>query len=86
MADYLLTNDESRIARKMNFLGPWLRDTVGKTVDEAGLRVAVSVNAAYLETAFAVIREAHGSLDGYLGEVLGVDAALRERLQARLLA
>jgi len=86
MADYLLTNDESRIARKMNFLGPWLRDTVGKTVDEAGLRVAVSVNAAYLETAFSVIREAHGSLDGYLEEVLGVDAALRERLQARLLA
>jgi len=86
MADYLLTNDESRIARKMNFLGPWLRETVGKTVDEAGLRVAVSVNAAYLETAFSVIREAHGSLDGYLGEVLGVDAALRERLQARLLA
>ena len=85
-ADYLLTNDESRIARKMNFLGPWLRDTVGKTVDEAGLRVAVSVNAAYLETAFSVIREAHGSLDGYLEEVLGVDAALRERLQARLLA
>ena len=86
MADYLLTNDESRIARKMYFLGPWLRETVGKTVDEAGLRVAVSVNAAYLETAFSVIREAHGSLDGYLGEVLGVDAALRERLQARLLA
>jgi len=86
MADYLLTNDESRIARKMNFLGPWLRDTVGKTVDEAGLRVAVSVNAAYLETAFSAIREAHGSLDSYLSEVLGVDAALRERLQARLLA
>ena len=85
-ADYLLTNDESRLARKMAFLGPWLRDTVGKTVDEAGLRVAVSVNLAYLETAFAVIRQAHGSLDGYLGEVLGVDAALRDRLQARLIA
>ncbi len=86
MADYLLTNDEARMARKMAFLGPWLHDTVDKTVDEAGLRVAVSVNAAYLETAFSVIREAHGSLDSYLTEVLGVDAALRERLQARLLA
>ena len=85
MADYLLTNDESRMARKMAFLGPWLRDTVGKTVDEAGLRVAVSVNPAYLETAFAAIAERHGDLDGYLAEVLGVDAALRERLQARLL-
>jgi protein tyrosine/serine phosphatase len=85
MADYLLTNDESRLARKIAFLGPWLRDTVGKTVDEAGLRVAVSVSPAYLETALAVIREAHGSIDGYLTEVLGVDAALRDRLQARLL-
>ncbi|WP_372782236.1 tyrosine-protein phosphatase [Phenylobacterium sp.] len=85
MADYLLTNDEARLARKMAFLGPWLRDTVGKTVDEAGLRVAVSVNAAYLETAFGVIREAHGSLDGYLTDLLGVDQALRERLQDRLL-
>jgi len=85
MADYLLTNDESRMARKIAFLGPWLRDTVGKTVDEAGLRVAVSVNAAYLETAFSVIREAHGSIDGYLTQALGVDAALRDQLQARLL-
>ena len=85
LADYLLTNDEARLERKMSFLGPWLRDTVGKTVDEAGLRVAVSVNAAYLEQAFSVIREAHGSLDGYLSEALGVDAALREALQARLL-
>jgi len=86
MGDYLLTNDESRMARKMAFLGPWLRDTVGKTVDEAALRVAVSVNPAYLETAFSVIREAHGTLDRYLEEALGVDAPLRDRLQARLLA
>jgi protein-tyrosine phosphatase len=86
MADYLLTNDEARMARKMAFLGPWLRDTAGKIVDDAALRVAVSVNPAYLETAFAAIREAHGSLDGYLTDVLGVDPPLRERLQARLLA
>jgi protein tyrosine/serine phosphatase len=86
MADYLLTNDEARMARKMAFLGPWLRDTAGKIVDDAALRVAVSVNPAYLETAFAAIREAHGSLDGYLTDVLGVDQPLRERLQARLLA
>jgi protein tyrosine/serine phosphatase len=86
VADYLLTNDESRIARKMAFLGPWLRDNVGKTVDEAALRVAVSVSSTYLETALGVICEAHGSIDGYLTEALGVDAGLRDRLQARLLA
>jgi protein tyrosine/serine phosphatase len=86
VADYLLTNDEARLARKMGFLGGWLRDTVGKAVDEQALRVAVSVNPAYLETAFTVIREAHGSIDRYLADVLEVDAPLRERLQARLLA
>ena len=85
VADFLLTNDPERMARKMSFLGPWLRDTVGKEVDEAGLRVAVSVNTAYLEMAFGVIRAAHGSLDGYLSDALGVDAALREALQDRLL-
>jgi hypothetical protein len=33
-----------------------------------------------------VIKQAHGSTDAYLEGVLGVDAALRERLHARLLA
>lgn len=86
MADYLLTNDETRLARKMGFLGPWLRDTVGQSVDEAALRVAVSVHPQYLETAFAVIRKRHGSIDAYLAQALGVDEPLRERLHARLLA
>jgi protein tyrosine/serine phosphatase len=85
MADYLLTNDESRMARKMAFLGPWLRDTQGQTASDEALRVAVSVQPEYLETAFAVIREAYGSIDGYLTDTLGVDAPLRARLHERLL-
>jgi protein tyrosine/serine phosphatase len=85
MADYLLTNDEDRLTRKMGFLGAWLQDTVGKSVDEAALRVAVSVHPRYLETAFSVIREHYGSLDAYLAEALGVDEGLMERLHARLL-
>jgi protein tyrosine/serine phosphatase len=86
LADYLLTNDESRMARKMSFLGPWLRETVGKSVDEAALRVAVSVSPQYLDTAFAAIGERYGSVDAYLEQALGVDEPLRERLHARLLA
>ncbi|HEY8574013.1 tyrosine-protein phosphatase [Phenylobacterium sp.] len=85
MADYLLTNDESRMARKMDFLGPWLQETCGVSVDDEALRLAVSVQPEYLETAFEVIRRAHGSLDAYLEDVLGVDAALRERIHERLL-
>jgi protein-tyrosine phosphatase len=86
MADYLLTNDEARIRRKMDFLRGWLRDIAGQEVDDDALRVAVGVNPAYLEAAFQVIRDAHGSIDAYLEDALGVDAALRERLHARLLA
>lgn len=86
MADYLLTNDEARQARKMDFLGPWIEKQVGLTAPREALKVAVSVNADYLETAFAVIAERHGDLDAYLADVLGVDEALRERLHARLLA
>ena len=86
MADYLLTNDESRIGRKMDFLGPWLRDTAGKIVSDAALRVAVSVSPDYLMAAFDTIRQTSGSLDAYLERVLGVDPEMRERLHARLLA
>ena len=86
MADYLLTNDESRIARKMAFLGPYLREHMGQTASDEALRVAVCVHPEYLETAFSVIKDAHGSLDGYLTEALGVDEALRARIHERLLA
>jgi protein tyrosine/serine phosphatase len=86
MADYLLTNDEARLARKMDFLGPWIEQQVGLRAPREALKVAVSVNADYLEAAFAVIRERSGSLDAYLQDVLGVDEGLKERLHARLLA
>jgi protein tyrosine/serine phosphatase len=85
MADYLLTNDEARQRRKIDFLRGWLRDIAGQEVDDAALRVAVGVNPAYLEAAFQAIEDAHGSTDNYLKDALGVDDALRERLHARLL-
>jgi protein tyrosine/serine phosphatase len=83
MADYLLTNTagdaEARIVAGMraavSMLGP---------IDEAAMRVIMGVEPEYLDTAFAAIREQHGSVDSYLAEVLGADDALRERLRARL--
>jgi protein tyrosine/serine phosphatase len=85
MADFLETNSEERMARKMSFLGPWLRETVGQTVSDDALRVAVGVHADYLNTALGVIRDRHSSIDAYLAEVLGVDETLRARLHERLL-
>ena len=44
----------------------------------------MEVKAEYLETAFAAIEAQHGSLDAYLAEVLGADAAARETLREPL--
>jgi protein tyrosine/serine phosphatase len=84
--DYLLTNDEARLAAKMQSLGPWLESTLGRRPADAALRVAVSVHPDYLQRALAVIAERDGSIDGYLGATLGLDTAMRERLHERLLA
>jgi len=83
--DYLLTNDDARIAAKIAFIGGFLERLTGKRPTEEALRIAVGVHADYLQRAFQVIEARDGSLDGYLEKTLGIDAALRERLQDRLL-
>jgi protein tyrosine/serine phosphatase len=86
IADFLMTNDEARIERKMASLAAFLAEALQLTVPDAALRTAVSVHPAYLETAFQVMADAHGSVDGYLEQALGVDSALRARIQERVLA
>ena len=85
MADYLATNDEARMAKKIGFLGPWITELTGRVLDDAALRQAVSVNEAFLAEAFKVMEDQHGGVDAYLEQVLGVDAALRARIEARIL-
>jgi protein-tyrosine phosphatase len=53
-------------------------------MDPGMLRVLMGVEEEYLEAAFAVIAEQHGSIDGYLRDVLGLDDALRGRLRDQL--
>lgn len=83
IADYLLTNTagdaEARIAAGMMTVAAM----TGQLAPDA-LRVLMSVEAEWLEIAFAAMAERHGSIEGYLGEALGVDDALRERLRAAL--
>ncbi|GAP38123.1 tyrosine-protein phosphatase [Piscinibacter sakaiensis] len=47
--------------------------------------VISQVRAEYLDTAFAAIAGEWGSVDAYLDRALGLGAAARERLAARLL-
>jgi protein tyrosine/serine phosphatase len=84
--DYLLTNDERRMAGRMAFIGHWMERTHGRRPSDEALRVAVSVHPAYLETAFAAIEREQGSIDAYLEETLGLDPALRARVREKVLA
>ena len=86
LADYLLTNDMDRIAKRLPLMREMIRENTGKTVSDEALTTALRVEPEYLERAFAAMRQRHGSLDGYLDEALGLDGALRERVRARLLA
>jgi protein tyrosine/serine phosphatase len=86
VADYLLTNDMDRIAARLPLMRAMILENTGKTVSDVALATALRVEAEYLEIAFSAMRGRYGSLDGYLDQALGMDAGLRERLQARLLA
>ena len=83
--DYLLTNDEARIARRLPTVRARIAEASGREPSDAALQVAMRVEAEYLERAFAVMRARHGSIDGYLDEALGLTPQLRERLHDRLL-
>jgi protein-tyrosine phosphatase len=85
IADYLLTNEESRIARKMAHTGVFVESVTGRRPTDEALRVAVSAFPEFLDAFFASVRAAHGSVDAYLEAVLGVDAALRDRIRERVL-
>jgi len=86
LADYLLTNDMDRIARRLPMMREAVQQNTGKTMSDEALIAALRVEAEYLDVAFAAMAERYGGLDGYLDGALGLDASQRERLRVRLLA
>ncbi len=84
-ADFLLTNNPQRLAARLPMIMQMMTEATGRSPTEEAVMVAMSVEEGYLERAFAAMKARHGSIDGYLEGALGVDGALRERLEARLL-
>lgn len=84
MADYLLTN-QAMAGRE--FRGITASDSSSKYagMDEAASKALRGVSPEFLEAAFAAIHGSHGSLDAYLADVLGVDAAMQERIRGALI-
>jgi len=85
MADYLLTNDEERFARRMPQFAAHVEELTGVRPDEAAMRTTMGVEAEYLDRAIAAMKRDNGSIDGYLRDVLGVDDARRAAIERRIL-
>jgi protein tyrosine/serine phosphatase len=85
IADYLLTNDEERFARRMPQFLAHVEELTGARPDEAAARTTMGVEAQYLDAAFAAMKRENGSIDGYLRDVLGVDDARRAAVLNRIL-
>jgi protein-tyrosine phosphatase len=86
VADYLLTNNPERIAARAPMVAQMIAQETGRTPTDAAIRAAIGVEAEYLDEAFRAIEAEHGGADAYLERALGVDDAMRERLEAQLLA
>lgn len=85
IADYLLTNTAGNVEARIAAGANTIREITGQA-DEEVMRVLMGVEAEYLESAFDMIAERHGSIDTYLAEALGADDALRDRLRAALVS
>ena len=84
VADYLLTNDPARFEA---FGATWaeaIRVERGFGPSLETMRMVMGVEPAYLNRSLQVIAERNGGVEGYLRDVLGVDAGKRAGIEQRL--
>ena len=86
MAEFLRTNDAPTLPVLRRQSVPAIEARLGRTLDEGAIAALLGVREEYLVTWWHEAQAMHGSLDAYIARELGVDEALRERLQARYVA
>ena len=84
MADYMLTNSAAKIEERFEASLLHMRERYGHTMDDEASRLLMSVDPAWLDAAFAAIRERYGSVEAYRREVLGVTAERRAEIVGAL--
>jgi protein-tyrosine phosphatase len=83
--DYLLTNTAGNAEARIAAGARHVRAGFGRHMDDAAVRVLMSVHADYLDTSLAAIREQHGSVEAYADAVLGFGKADIAALERRLI-
>ncbi len=86
VADYMLTNTAVDLAGRAPAIARQLEAMTGRKASHAAVVAFIGVEPVYLETALDGIAARYGSVDIYLEQALGVDAALRDRIGTRLAA
>jgi protein tyrosine/serine phosphatase len=81
IADYLLTNTAGNIEARIASQSHNLADM---GLSDAAMRVVLGVEAVYLDTAFAAIRERFGSIEAYAETALGIGREQVAAMEARL--
>jgi protein tyrosine/serine phosphatase len=84
VADYMLTNDPERFEA---FGATWadaIRQERGFGPSLETMRMVMGVEPAYLERSLGEIEARSGGVEGYLRDVLGVDAGKRAAIEERL--
>lgn len=84
--DYLLTNTAVDLAGRAPGIARKLYEMTGRMASDDAVVAFLGVEAAYLDAALAEVEARHGSVDAYLRDALGVDAARRVRVLERLSA
>ena len=82
--DYLLTNTAVRLEERAPAIAERLARWTGVVPSHDAVVAFLGVEAAYLDEAFAEIDRQSGSLDAYLTDAVGLDAATRDRVIERL--
>ena len=83
VADYLLTNTAGDPQARIEAGRRTIAVVSGDLAPEA-LEVIMRVEPEWLDAAFDAVAQSHGSVDAYLAQALGADAAVREGLRERL--
>ena len=84
MSDYLRTNQETRVDERMPEVLASFEKEHGVAPPLEALRRVMMVAGPYLQAAMDSVQARYGSLDLYLEQHLGVDAAKTQRIRQRL--
>ena len=83
--DFLLTNRDRSYETHGASVQQALSEEAGQPIEEPAVRAAMGTPPEYLDATFDALRARSGSVEAYLEEALGVDGAIREMIQTRLL-